>query len=215
MLAITFAVLSFFSISYANVDINITGQRVSAECKKISEQKLFIYSQFGAVCPFYSHAQVMSFLKGHDIIQDSLPDCQMPTNIELGESLSRPIPQGYILLDENISESIETHYDGYGKYSSNSGNTNAATQGVSPGAQGIRINTYRIPGKSGCNSLSASSQFKSDEYTEVITTETFIRTYRKTCTKTTPNIPTSTKQNKISQPSGQKTMRIMILLSVL
>ena len=176
---IVFLLASVLLYANGNSDINVTGTKVSATCKKVSTQKAFTYSQWAGVCPAYSRSEAIDFLTRYDIIQDSLPECDMPTTPPLGETLSQPIPEGYELIDENITQTTETYYAGYGKYSSNSGDTRAGTQGVSPAALGIRTNARITSG--GCSGLSAHINFVADEYTGVITTERFTRRYQKTC----------------------------------
>ena len=182
----------------ASSDLYITRTLVTADCKKISTAQQFDYYSWAGSCPARSKSEALSFLKSHDIVQDDLPDCkppQKPLDPPLGETLSQPVPDGYEIIDENVTDTQEKYYDGYGKISSSSGDPYAAVVDVTPSVPGIRINTSVVSGY--CTGLSAGITFKSDVYAGVITIKKSILHLRKMCNQEDTDFPPLAQNQKI------------------
>ena len=120
-----------------------------------------------------SRASAYAFLLGQNYFQESLPECLPPTNPNppLGESLSQDVPNGYELIDEHITSSSESYYNGFG-VSSNSAD-------ATPRVSGIKTNASVVRGF--CQGLSSGITFRADVYSGIIKEESFIRTYHRTC----------------------------------
>jgi len=119
---------------FGSNEIVVTGKRVTAGCEKIMDQERFFYSQWAGPCPGRSGAEVKEFLYKYEIAERSLPDCTEPEDEELGEFIDDniTIPDGYDLVEENITHREEEYYKAYGKYSRDGANNGAALTNTTP-----------------------------------------------------------------------------------
>ncbi len=164
-----------------SIDLNITGSRVSYECNATTQEQTFSYYTWAEGCPATSRASAYAFLLGQNYFQESLPECLPPTNPNppLGETLSQDVPEGYELIDENITSSSESYYDGYGFSSS--------SPDATPRVSGIKTNAFVVRGF--CQGLSLGITFGADVYNGILKEESFIQYYHRTCDENDTTFP--------------------------
>ncbi len=130
-------------------DINITVAEINASCGEISSNVDFQYYNWFSFCPAGSRPEALSFLYAHNFATEQLPTtCQMPADPEHqpGIHYSDEIPEGYELVENNLT-SVETIYyhaypKSYYEYTFSGGSAieyfNILTNGVYTG--GVRAN---------------------------------------------------------------------------
>ena len=190
-------------VLWAGADLNITGMRVGAECRQIAQQQAFVYDQWAGPCPVKDRADALGYLREFNIVEDlPLPACLPPDgNVtpQPGTTLNGTVPPGYVLVDENVTSTEIRYYKGYGHYSNNGGNPQAATMSTTPAVHGIRTNAVVTGG--GCRSLSMTIRFNADVYAGVLTIEHFVRTYRETGASSS-SVSSSSSSSSVSSSSS-------------
>jgi len=162
-------------------DLNITGTRVSYECGAVAPSTIYRYYTWAEGCPAGSRRQAYSYLKSEGYFLETLPQCLPPINPNppLGEQLSQEIPKGYQLIDENITSTSQSIYNGYG--------TSSRNGYVNPDVSGIRSSASIDSGY--CRGLSAGINFRATEYNGILNIEHFTRSYRYSCDKNDTSFP--------------------------
>ncbi len=116
----------------------------------------------------------------YGIAERSLPDCTEPEDEELGEFIDGniTIPDGYDLVEENITHREEKYYKAYGEYSRDGANNGAALTDTIPNVYEIGIRLNPVVSSGYCGGIGANFSFRADVYAGVIRREYVRRVYK-------------------------------------
>ncbi len=184
-----------FSHVQAETDLYISGTKVSAGCEKITSGARFQYSNWFSECPARSKVEAYAFLQGRNYFTDTLPECSLPNEAENqpGMRLSQEVPDGYELLDVNITSSKRSYYHAYLSeaydFTSHGGFwiESFAILSADVYTDGVRFNDDMSVVHGYCNFAPAGNctqaalSYTADVYDGVIHKESFIQHYRRTC----------------------------------
>ena len=155
-----------------NIDMNITvtGKITTAECKMTQKAKNESFGFWAEGCKYTNVEDLHKYVYSRSNTFHQLPPCKMlkeplpePFGPKLGESLDTEVPEGFVMVDENITKVIHGTFPAYNGMSVVYTNIQKPTNGE-----------HSIF----CYGMVSSFTWSEDEYSGILETKYFTRKYR-------------------------------------
>jgi hypothetical protein len=152
------------------INITVTGKVTTAECKMTAKSKNQELNFWAEGCKYKTIKALHDYVYSRADTFRQLPNCDKPQKsyldslgLELGETLDSEIPDGYVLVDENITKTTTLTYPAYNGLHVAYTNVQKPTNG----------NDSIF-----CYSMVSSFAWSVDEYSGILETKYFKRIYQ-------------------------------------